>query len=124
MPGHRSVEPGRRPDPTGGPGPASVGAVGGGRAGEAGPLAAADELGGHLAGGLVDHLVAEHDRTLALALGGHLVGVEDLPRLVELLLGGREDLVDDADLVGVQRPLAVEAEDAGPHAVVTKGVAV
>ena len=40
----------------------------------------------HLAAGLVDHLVAEHDRALALVLGRLPVGVEDAPRPVELLL--------------------------------------
>ena len=39
-------------------------------AAQPGPLAPADELDGHLAAGLVDHLVAEHDRTFAVALGG------------------------------------------------------
>ena len=34
-------------------------------------------------------------------------------RLGDLLGGGREDLVGDRDLVGVDRPLAVEAEQAG-----------
>src|SRR4029453_4081033 len=51
-------------------------------------LAASDELRRHLAAGLVDHLVPEHDRALALtraALGRRLlVGVEDVPRMVEL----------------------------------------
>ena len=94
------------------------------RPGQAGPLAPPHELGRHLAAGLVDHLVAEHHRALALALGGVLVGLEDVPGLVELLLGRAEDLVDDGDLVGVQGPLAVVAEDAGPHAVVAEGVLV
>ena len=35
---------------------------------------------------------------------------------------GREHLVDDRDLVGVQRPLAVVAEDAGAHRVVAQRV--
>ena len=36
---------------------------------EPGPLAPGHELGRHLAAGLVDHLVAEHDRPLAVVLG-------------------------------------------------------
>src|SRR3954447_7179549 len=78
---------------------------------ESGALAPGDELHRHLARGLVNHLVAEHDRTLALALGGLAVGVEDVPRPVELLLRRAEHLVENRDLVGVQGPLAVVAED-------------
>src|SRR5579884_4338370 len=93
-------------------------------AAQAGPLAPADELDGHLAAGLVDHLVAEHDRALALTrrpVGGRLlVGVEDGPGPVELLLGGREDLVEDGDLVGVEGPLAVVAERPGALAVLAE----
>ena len=41
----------------------------------------------HLAARLVDHLVAEHHRALAVALGRRLlVGLEDVERAVELLL--------------------------------------
>ena len=59
-------------------------------------LAAGDELRRHLAARLVDHLVAEHHRALAVALGGRLlVGLEDVERVVELLLRRREHLVDD-----------------------------
>ena len=50
-----------------------------------------------------------------LRWSGLLVGLEDVERPVELLLGRREHLVDDRHLVGVQRPLAVVAEDAGPR---------
>ena len=64
------------------------------RCAQPGPLAPADELDGHLAAGLVDHLVAEHDRTLAVVLGGLAVGVEDVEGPVELLLGGRVHLVE------------------------------
>src|SRR5258708_3984642 len=91
---------------------------------QAGPLPAADELDGNLAAGLVDHLVAEHDRAHQVALGGLLVGVEDGIGPVELLLSGREHLVEDTDLVGVQGPLAVVAEDAGALAVVAEGIGV
>jgi hypothetical protein len=35
-----------------------------------------DDLG-HFAGGLVDHLVAEHDRTARLHRGGVRVGLDD-----------------------------------------------
>ena len=81
------------------------------------------ELGRHLPRCLVDHLVAEHDRALALALGRRLlVGVEDVPRAVELLLRRREELVEDVDLVGVQRPLAVVAEHLRALAVVAERV--
>ena len=83
------------------------------RAGQPGPLAPGHELGGHLARGLVDHLVAEHDRAGAVVLGGLAVGVEDVPGPVELLLGGRVDLVEHRDLVGGEGPLAVVAEHPG-----------
>src|SRR5947209_4032224 len=92
--------------------------------GEAGALAAGDDLHRHLAGGLIDHLVAEHHCALALALGGLLVGLEDVPRLVELLLGRREHLVEDRDLVGVQRPFSVVAQDLGALAEVPKAFVV
>ena len=86
-------------------------------------LAAPHELGRHLPRRLVDHLVAEHHGALALALGGRLlVGVEDVPRAVELLLRRREQLVEDVDLVGMQRPLAVVAEHLRALAVVTERV--
>src|SRR5437762_1127040 len=74
---------------------------------QAGALAAGDELDRHLAARLVDHLVAEHHGAIALVLGGDAVGLEDVVGPVELLLGGAELLVEDRDLVGVQRPLAV-----------------
>src|SRR5262249_2113811 len=100
--------------------------VGLGAAGHAGALAAAQELRGHLAAGLVDHLVAEHDRAPALAgvaLGRRLlVRLEEVDGVVELLLRGREHLVDDRHLVGMQRPLAVVAENAGPHRVLAQSV--
>ena len=77
-----------------------------------GALAARDDLDRDLARRLVDHLVAEHHRALAVAFGrGLLVGLEDVERAVELLLARAEHLVEDRDLVGVQRPLAVVAED-------------
>src|SRR3954463_3330119 len=79
---------------------------------EAGALAAHDDLLGDLARRLVDHLVAEHHRALAVALGRRLlVGLENVGRAVELLLAHAEDLVEYRDLVGVQRPLAVVSED-------------
>src|SRR5438270_3441147 len=81
------------------------------RAASAGPLAAGHDLDGDLAGGLVDHLVAEHDRTLPLALGGLPVGVQDVPGPVELFLAGREDLVESRHLVRVQGPRPVVTED-------------
>src|SRR5437588_2404928 len=74
-------------------------------------LAPCDDLHRHLARRLVDHLVAEHHRTLALALGGLLIGLEHVPRLVELLLVRREHLVENRHLIGVQGPLAVVSED-------------
>src|SRR5258708_26178043 len=74
---------------------------------KSGRLAAQEELGGHLARGLVDHVVAEHHRAAPLHLGGVAVGVEDLHRAVELLLGRGEGLVAGGDLVGMQAPLAV-----------------
>src|SRR5947207_2070523 len=50
-----------------------------------GPLAATHELRGHLAAGLVDHLVAEHHRAAALALGRRLlVRLEEVEGVVEL----------------------------------------
>ncbi len=79
-----------------------------------------DELERHLAAGLVDHLSAEHRGTLALALGRLLVGVEDRPGPVELLLGRREHLVQDRDLVRVDRPFAVVAERVRPAAVLAE----
>src|SRR5258708_515017 len=85
------------------------------------PLAPADELRGHLAARLVDHLVAEHHRTPTLALGRRLlVRLEKVPRVVELLLGRRVHLVDHADLVGMERPLPVVTEDARAHRVVAQ----
>src|SRR5438270_3336301 len=92
--------------------------------GEARPLATGHHLDRHLAGRLVDHLVAEHHCTLALALGRLAVGVEDVPRPVELLLVGREDLVEDRDLVGMEGPLAVVPKDLGPLAAVTDALVV
>src|SRR5207245_1918446 len=53
-------------------GPPAVSA-GPGAAGHAGALAPAQELRGHLAAGLVDHLVADHDRALARAGRGRSV---------------------------------------------------
>src|SRR4029079_12878841 len=79
-------------------------------AAQARAFAARHELDRDLARRLVDHLVAEHHRALALALGrGLLVRLEDVARVIELLLADAEDLVQDRDLVGVQRPLAVVA---------------
>src|SRR3954469_19541650 len=70
---------------------------------------------GHLAGGLVDHLVAEHrGAALAAGLRGEpLVRVEDVLGVVVVLLRRAEDLVGGVDLAGVQHPLAVEAEGRG-----------
>ena len=93
-----------------------------GAAAQPGALAAADELEGDLAAGLVDHLVAEHDRALAVLLGGLAVGLEDVEGPVELLLGGRVDLVEHGDLVRGERPLAVVAEHARAHGVVAQRV--
>src|SRR5256885_2164488 len=55
---------------------------------------------------------------------GRLVGLEDVAGPVELLLARREHVVEDRDLVGVQRPLAVEAEDLGAPAVVAEALGV
>ena len=80
------------------------------------PALAGDDQG-HLAAGLVDHLVAEHRRAL-LAAGLRrrpVVGVEDQLGVVVVLLGRRVDLVGRVDLAGVQHPLAVEAR-ASPSA--------
>jgi len=55
---------------------------------EARALTSADELEGHLAAGLVDHLVAEHDGALAVLVGGLAIGLEEVVGVVELLLGG------------------------------------
>src|SRR5437660_8703166 len=79
--------------------------------GQAGPLTPGDHFDSDLARGLVDHLVAEHDGALALALRRQAVGIEDVPRPVELLLVRGEHLVEDRDLVGVEGPLAVVTED-------------
>src|SRR5688500_5041942 len=83
--------------------------------GQAGSPAPFCELDGHLARGLVDHLGAEHHGPGALDVCGVLVGLEECLRLVELLLRRSEDLVRDADLAGVQSPLAVVAEAPRPH---------
>src|SRR5919197_6088321 len=48
------------------------------------------QLLGHLAGGLVDQLGAEHHRALPFDLGGVEVGLEDRFGLVEFVLGGGE----------------------------------
>jgi len=79
------------------------------RALQASAFAPGDELDRHLATPLVDHLLAEHDGAFALALGRFLVGIQNRPCPVELLLGRREHLVQDRDLVRVERPLAVIA---------------
>src|SRR5262245_24511659 len=89
-----------------------------------GPLAAGDHLGRHLPRGLVHHLVAEADRPSPLVAGGGIQGVQDGGRVVELRLRGRERLVDDRDLVGVDGPLAVDAQRPGPPAVVPQPVEV
>src|SRR6202022_2637545 len=60
-----------------------------------GALTAGHELRRHLAAGLVDHLVAEHDRPTPVVLGGGAVRLEDVVGAVELLLCGRIHLVDD-----------------------------
>src|SRR5262245_26560027 len=92
----------------------------------AGAFPPVEELLGHLAAGLVDHLVAKHHRALAftrVALGRRLlVRGEEVDGVVKLLLSGREHLVDDLHLVRVQRPLAVVAQDARPHRVVAQRV--
>ena len=92
----------------------------------AGPALARDDQG-HLAGGLVDHLVAEHRRALGAAglRGAPVVGVQDQLGVVVVLLRGGEDLVGGGDLVRVQHPLAVEAQGGGPagHLAVAVGVA-
>jgi hypothetical protein len=64
---------------------------------------------GHLAAGLVDHLAAEARRA-GRCLG---VGGEQRAGARELLERRGEDLVDDGDLRGVDRPLAVDPERAG-----------
>src|SRR5690349_16453619 len=48
----------------------------GGATGQSCPLAPSHELDRHLAAGFVDHLVAEHHRAHAVALGRLLVGLE------------------------------------------------
>src|SRR5215467_16261382 len=58
----------------------------------------------HLPGGLVDHLVAEHDRSAGAARFGEppLVSVQDQLRMIVILLRRREDLVGRGDLVWMQ----------------------
>src|SRR5439155_16580382 len=73
------------------------------------------DLLGHLAGGLVDHLGAEHHGAAKLDVGGLPVRLEQSLGLVELLLRRREDLVQHVDLPGVQRPLAVVAQLSGAY---------
>ena len=54
---------------------------------------------GHLVRGLVDHLVAEHDRAAGLYAGGVPVRLDDPRRVREIVRGGREHLVGrDLDL--------------------------
>src|SRR3954451_5557216 len=74
----------------------------------AGGAALAGDDQGHLAAGLVDHLVAEHGRALLSPLlrGRPLVGVQDQLGVVVVLLRRRVDLVGRVDLAGVQHPLA------------------
>src|SRR3954447_13585949 len=74
----------------------------------AGALAPGHELGRHLAARPVAYLVTEHNRAAPVAFRRRLlVGLEDVERVVELLLRGREHLVDHRNLARVQRPLAV-----------------
>ena len=80
--------------------------------GHAGRAAALDDRERHLPRGLVDHLALEHHGARPVDLGRGAVGVEDPLGPVELVLRRRVDLVADRDLVGVDRPLAVEAEPA------------
>src|SRR5829696_4855846 len=64
--------------------------------------------------GGVDQPAVAPDGADTLGLGP-AVGLDRLPGVLDLGLGGREHLVGDADLGGVDRPLAVEAEKAGVH---------
>src|SRR5699024_4200206 len=76
----------------------------------------------HLAGGLVQHLVAEHDGAATVHGGGVLVGVQDQFGVVVVLLCGRVDLVGGFHLQRMQHPLAVEAERRGPSGGAPEGV--
>src|SRR5215510_12051267 len=106
------------------PGPFSLRSLAGAAA-HAGPLTACHNLDRALAGRFVDHFVAEHHRALAVAFGSRLlVGLEDVARLVEALLRDTEDPVEDRDLVGVERPLAVVTEDLAALAELAKALGV
>src|SRR5260370_37538173 len=65
---------------------------------EAGRPSPQVELRRHLPRRLVDHLVAEHHRSLALHLGGVAVGIEDGRGALELVLAGGEGGVAGVDL--------------------------
>src|SRR6478735_6375801 len=81
---------------------------------ESGGLAARDDDARHRTARLVDHLAVVEHGALARA-GRDLVDVEQRGCAVELVLVGREDLVDDVDLRRVEHPLAVEAERGDPR---------
>ena len=54
----------------------------------------------------LDELAVDHDKTR----GGFLEGSNDTPGMVQLGLGGREDLMQRGDLLGVDRTLADETQ--------------
>ena len=75
-------------------------------------MGAGEHVLGRLARGLVDHLVAVRQRPAAVVRRAR-ERVHDRLRPRNLVGVRAEDLVDDLDLVGVQRPLAVAADRAG-----------
>ena len=76
---------------------------------ESGGATSRRDLLGHLPRGLVDHLPFEHDCSETSSLGLHQ-GVENPLGPVVLDLRGRIDPVARLNLVGVQRPLSIEAK--------------
>src|SRR5437870_1451798 len=72
----------------------------------------------------VDHLVAEHHGADLVHGDRRAIRLEDRRCLIELLLRGSEDIVEDSDLRGVQRPLAIESETARPQGRGAKSVEV
>src|SRR4029453_13677379 len=62
--------------------------------------------------GRIDQLAVAPDGAHPLGLG-LAVGLDRRLGVGDLVLGGGEDLVGDGDLAGVDRPLPVEAEEAG-----------
>src|SRR5262249_25883343 len=78
-----------------------------------GSTALRDDGQRQLAGGLVDHLAVQHDRSAPVDPRGPLVGVDDPHRPSVLVRGRGERLVDDLDLARMQHPLAVVAQRGG-----------